>query len=134
VLPAEELARWCIGPTQRIIAKVRSYVPGAKVIGFPRGIGAGLLRYVEDVPIDAVGLDWTADLAFVRDQIQWRVPVQGNLDPLALLAGGAALDRGVDNILEAFSERPFIFNLGHGILPQTPIAHVEQMLERVRRS
>jgi uroporphyrinogen decarboxylase len=134
VLPAEELARWCIGPTQRIIAKVRSHVPGAKVIGFPRGIGAGLLRYVEDVPIDAVGLDWTADLAFVRDQIQWRVPVQGNLDPLALLAGGAALDRGVDNILEAFSERPFIFNLGHGILPQTPIAHVEQMLERVRRS
>ena len=134
VLPAEELARWCIGPTQRIIAKVRSQVPGAKVIGFPRGIGAGLLRYVEDVPIDAVGLDWTADLAFVRDQIQWRVPVQGNLDPLALLAGGAALDRGVDNILKAFSERPFIFNLGHGILPQTPIAHVEQMLERVRRS
>ena len=134
VLPAEELARWCIGPTQRIIAKVRSHVPGAKVIGFPRGIGAGLLRYVEDVPIDAVGLDWTADLAFVRDQIQWRVPVQGNLDPLALLAGGAALDRGIDNILEAFSERPFIFNLGHGILPQTPIAHVEQMLERVRRS
>jgi uroporphyrinogen decarboxylase len=134
VLPGEELARWCIGPTQRIIAKVRSHVPGAKVIGFPRGIGAGLLRYVEDVPIDAVGLDWTADLAFVRDQIQWRVPVQGNLDPFALLAGGAALDRGVDNILEAFSERPFIFNLGHGILPQTPIAHVEQMLERVRRN
>ena len=134
VLPAEEFARWCIGPAQRIIMKVRSHVPGAKVIGFPRGIGAGLLRYVEDVPIDAVGLDWTADLAFVRDQIQWRVPVQGNLDPLALLAGGAALDRGVDNILEAFSERPFIFNLGHGILPQTPIAHVEQMLARVRRS
>ena len=134
VLPAEELARWCIGPTQRIIMKVRSHIPGAKVIGFPRGIGAGLLRYVEEVPIDAVGLDWTTDLAFVRDQIQWRVPVQGNLDPLALLAGGAALDRGVDNILEAFSERPFIFNLGHGILPQTPIAHVEQMLARVRRS
>jgi uroporphyrinogen decarboxylase len=134
VLPAEELARWCIGPTQRIIVKVRSHVPGAKVIGFPRGIGAGLLRYVEDVPIDAVGLDWTVDLAFVRDQIQWRVPVQGNLDPLALLAGGAALDRGIDNVLEAFSERPFIFNLGHGILPQTPIAHVEQMLARVRRS
>ena len=134
VLPAEEFARWCIGPAQRIIMKVRSHVPGAKVIGFPRGIGAGLLRYVEEVPIDAVGLDWTTDLAFVRDQIQWRVPVQGNLDPLALLAGGVALDRGVDNVLAAFSERPFIFNLGHGILPQTPIAHVEQMLARVRRS
>ena len=134
VLPAEEFARWCIGPAQRIVAKVRSQVPDAKVIGFPRGAGAGLLRYVEDVPVDAVGLDWMADPAFVRDQIQWRVPVQGNLDPLALLAGGSALHRGVDNILAAFSERPFIFNLGHGILPQTPIAHVEQMIARVRRS
>lgn len=134
VLPAEEFTRWCIGPAQRIVAKVRSHVPDAKVIGFPRGAGAGLLRYVEDVPVDAVGLDWMADPAFVRDQIQWRVPVQGNLDPLALLAGGSALDRGVDNILAAFSERPFIFNLGHGILPQTPIAHVEQMIARVRRS
>jgi len=134
VLPAEEFARWCIGPAQRIVAKVRSQVPDAKVIGFPRGAGAGLLRYVEDVPVDAVGLDWMADPAFVRDQIQWRVPVQGNLDPLALLAGGSALDRGIDNILAAFSERPFIFNLGHGILPQTPIAHVEQMIARVRRN
>jgi len=134
VLPAEEFARWCIGPAQRIVANVRSQVPDAKVIGFPRGVGAGLLRYVEDVPVDAVGLDWMADPAFVRDQIQWRVPVQGNLDPLALLAGGSALDQGVDNILAAFSERPFIFNLGHGILPQTPIAHVEQMIARVRRN
>jgi uroporphyrinogen decarboxylase len=134
VLPAEEFARWCIGPAQRIVAKVRTHVPDAKVIGFPRGAGAGLLRYVEDVPVDAVGLDWMADPAFVRDQIQWRVPVQGNLDPLALLAGGSALDRGVDNILAAFSERPFIFNLGHGIMPQTPIAHVEQMIARVHRS
>jgi len=102
------------------------------VIGFPRGVGAALLRYVEDVPVDAVGLDWTVDPVFARDQIQWRVPVQGNLDPLVLLVGGAALDRAVDNILEAFSERPFIFNLGHGILPQTPVAHVERMLARVR--
>jgi uroporphyrinogen decarboxylase len=132
VLPAEEFVRWCIEPTQRIIAKVRHEVPGAKVIGFPRGIGTRLLRYLEDVPIDAVGLDWSVDLAFARDQVQWRVPVQGNLDPLVLLAGGTALDRAVDGILEAFSGRPFIFNLGHGILPETPIAHVEQMLARVR--
>jgi uroporphyrinogen decarboxylase len=132
VLPAEEFARWCIVPTQRIIAEVRRQVPGAKIIGYPRGIGSALLRYIEDVPIDAVGLDWTADLLFVRDQVQWRVPVQGNLDPLVLVAGGAALDRAVDRILEVFSDRPFIFNLGHGILPQTPLAHVEQMLARVR--
>jgi uroporphyrinogen decarboxylase len=132
ILPAEELTRWCIEPTQRIIAEVRRHVPGAKVIGFPRGVGTALLRYIEDVPVDAVGLDWTVDLGFARDQIQWRVPVQGNLDPLVLVAGGAALDHAIDRILEVFSEGPFIFNLGHGILPQTPLAHVERMLARVR--
>jgi uroporphyrinogen decarboxylase len=132
VLPADELARWCIAPTRRIIAEVRRQVPGAKVIGFPRGVGNALLRYVEDVPIDAVGLDWTADVVFVRDQVQWRMPVQGNLDPLVLVAGGAALDRAVDRILEVLSAGPLVFNLGHGILPQTPLAHVERMLARVR--
>jgi uroporphyrinogen decarboxylase len=132
ILPAREFRRWCIEPTQRIIATVRHAIPNAKVIGFPRGVGAGLLRYVEDVPVDAVGLDWTVDPAFARAQIQWRMPVQGNLDPLVLVAGGAALDRAIDEILEAFSDRPFIFNLGHGIVPHTPIAHVEQMLARVR--
>jgi uroporphyrinogen decarboxylase len=132
VLPAEEFTRWCVEPTQRIIAEVRRHVPGARVIGFPRGVGTGLLHYVEEVPIDAVGLDWTVDLVFARDQIQWRVPVQGNLDPLVLVAGGDALDRAIDRILEVFSEGPFIFNLGHGILPQTPLAHVERMLARVR--
>ena len=132
ILPAGEFQRWCVEPTQRIVAKVRAQVPGAKVIGFPRGVGAGLLRYIEDVPVDAVGLDWAVDPQFVRDEIQRRVPVQGNLDPLVLVAGGTALDRAVDRIVETFSERPFIFNLGHGILPQTPIAHVERMLARVR--
>jgi uroporphyrinogen decarboxylase len=132
ILPAEEFTRWCIEPTQRIIAEVRQRVPGARVIGFPRGVGTALLRYIEEVPIDAVGLDWTVDLVFARDQIQWRVPVQGNLDPLVLVAGGATLDRSIDRILEVFSEGPFIFNLGHGILPQTPLAHVERMLARVR--
>jgi uroporphyrinogen decarboxylase len=134
ILPPEEFQRWCIGPVQRIITNVRSVMPGAKVIGFPRGVGTGLLRYVDDVAIDAVGLDWTIDAVFAREQIQRRVPVQGNLDPLALVAGGDALDRAVDNVLEIFSQRPFIFNLGHGILPQTPIAHVERMLARVRRT
>src|SRR5258707_3241752 len=134
VLPAREFRRWCIEPTQRIIIKVRDHIPNAKVIGFPRGVGAGLLRYVEEVAVDCVGLDWMTDLAFARDQIQSRMPVQGNLDPLVLVAGGAALDRAIHEILEAFSDRPFIFNLGHGIVPQTPIAHVEQMLARVRNA
>jgi uroporphyrinogen decarboxylase len=132
VLPTEELRRWCIEPAKRIVTKVRAAVPGAKIIGFPRGVGAALLRYVEEVPVDAIGLDWTVDRLFARDQIQGRMPVQGNLDPLVLVAGGTSLDRAVDTVLEVFCERPFIFNLGHGILPQTPIAHVERMLARVR--
>jgi uroporphyrinogen decarboxylase len=132
VLPPEEFARWCIEPTRRIVAKVRAAVPGAKVIGFPRGAGALLARYVEEIPLDAVGLDWSVDRGFVRDRVQSRVAVQGNLDPLVLVAGGAALDRAVDAVMEAFAGRPFIFNLGHGIVPQTPIAHVERMLARVR--
>jgi len=132
VLPPEEFARWCIEPTRRIVAKVRSVVPSAKVIGFPRGAGALLARYVEDIPLDAVGLDWSVDRGFVRERVQSRVAVQGNLDPLVLVAGGAALDRAVDAVMEAFAGRPFIFNLGHGIVPQTPIAHVERMLARVR--
>jgi uroporphyrinogen decarboxylase len=132
VLPPEEFARWCIAPVQRLIARVRSEVPEAKIIGFPRGAGASLLSYLDGVAVDAVGLDWMIDKTFARDRVQSRKPVQGNLDPLALLAGGAALDRGVDDVLDAFGAGPFIFNLGHGILPQTPIAHVEQMLRRVR--
>ena len=132
VLPPEEFGRWCIAPTWRIIAKVRAQIPAAKIIGFPRGAGALLARYVEDVPVDAVGLDWTVDRGFARDQIQSRVPVQGNLDPLVLVAGGAALDRAVDDVLDAFAAKPFIFNLGHGIVPETPLAHVEQMLARIR--
>ena len=132
VLPPEEFRRWSIEPTRRIIAKIRRHIPDAKVIGFPRGVGANLKRYAEEVPVDAVGLDWMTDRDFARREIQVRLPVQGNLDPLALLAGGAALDRSVDAVLKAFDAGPFIFNLGHGILPETPIAHVEQMIARVR--
>jgi uroporphyrinogen decarboxylase len=133
VLAGEDFDRWCIDPARRIVANVRREVPDAKIIGFPRGAGTSLRRYVEQVPVDAVGLDWMIDRAFARDEIQRRRPVQGNLDPLVLLAGGSALDRAIDTVLEAFADGPFIFNLGHGILPETPIAHVEQMLARVRR-
>ncbi|MGA6966061.1 MAG: uroporphyrinogen decarboxylase [Xanthobacteraceae bacterium] len=132
VLPPEELDRWCIQPTSRVIAALRVIVPAAKVIGFPRGIGSGILRYATDLGLDAVGLDWTADLDLVREQVQPRLPVQGNLDPLVLVAGGTALDHAVGTILDKLSQGPFIFNLGHGILPQTPIQHVEQMLKRIR--
>lgn len=134
VLPPDQFARWCIAPTQKIVAGLRARVPHAKIIGFPRGAGTNLARYVADVAVDAVGVDWTIDLAYVRDVIQPRKAVQGNLDPLVLLAGGTALDCAIEVIMETLSAGPFIFNLGHGILPGTPIAHVEQMLRRVRGS
>jgi len=132
VLPADEFQRWCIEPVARMIAKVRAQVPAARIIGFPRGAGTELPRYLDAVPVDAVGLDWMTELSFAREHIQPRRTVQGNLDPLALLAGGAALDRATDAILEAFGQGPFIFNLGHGIVPDTPIAHVERLIARVR--
>jgi uroporphyrinogen decarboxylase len=132
VLAPEEFRRWCIAPTKRLVAELRQRAPGTKVIGFPRGAGSSLVPYLDEVPVDAVGLDWMVDTRFARERIQTRVPVQGNVDPIALLVGGAALDRAIDTVLEAFGAGPLIFNLGHGILPQTPIEHVEQMLARVR--
>jgi uroporphyrinogen decarboxylase len=134
VLGPQEFDRWCTKPAASIVAGLRQRVPGARVIGFPRGAGTSLVSYAESVPFDAIGLDWMIDRKFARDEIQSRRPVQGNVDPMALLAGGTALDREVDAVLASFSDKPFIFNLGHGILPETPIAHVERMLARVRKS
>jgi uroporphyrinogen decarboxylase len=132
ILPPDEFRRWCIEPCARIVDTVRKNVPGAKIIGFPRGAGTKLTQYLASVPVDAVGLDWMIELGFARDRIQKLRPVQGNLDPQALLVGGAALDRAVDTVMEAFAGGPFIFNLGHGVLPETPLAHVERMIARVR--
>jgi uroporphyrinogen decarboxylase len=132
VLPPEEFRRWSMEPTQKIVAGVRKEVPDAKIIGFPRGAASMLPLYAHHTDISAVGLDWMIDKTFARYQVQRIKPVQGNLDPLVLLAGGAALDRAVDEVLEAFTGGPFIFNLGHGILPETPIENVERMIRRVR--
>ena len=104
----------------------------AKIIGFPRGAGALLPAYVEATGVNAVSIDWAAEPSLIRERVQSRVAVQGNLDPLALIAGGAALDRAVDDVLANYAAGRLIFNLGHGIQPETPIAHVEQMLQRVR--
>jgi uroporphyrinogen decarboxylase len=132
ILPADEFRKWCIQPCARIVEGVRKQISGARIIGFPRGAGTELGTYLDAVAVDAVGIDWTVELTFARDHIQPRRPLQGNLDPLALLVGGAALDRSIDAILETFARGPFIFNLGHGVLPDTPIVHVERMIARVR--
>jgi len=131
-LPPQDFERWCVQPTKRLITRLRAKRPGTKVIGFPRGAGKNIPRYVVETGVDAVSLESDIDRKFAREQIQSRVPVQGNVDPLILRQGGAALDREVDAVLAAFSASPHIFNLGHGILPDTPIAHVERMLKRVR--
>lgn len=132
VLPPREFQRWSVEPTRRIVEGVRKVVPDAKIIGFPRGAGAQLPSYVAQTGVDAVSIDWTAEPKLIRDQVQNRVAVQGNLDPLALIAGGETLDRAVDDVLASYADGRLIFNLGHGITPETPIAHVEQMLRRVR--
>jgi uroporphyrinogen decarboxylase len=134
VLPAGEFRKWCIEPTRRIVAGIRERFPDAKIIGFPRGAGTELEDFVSAVPVDAVGLDWMVELGFARDRLQQHRAVQGNLDPLALVVGGSVLDRAIDAILEAFRHGPFIFNLGHGVLPETPTAHVERLIARVRRA
>ena len=132
VLSSDEFDRCCIDPCARIVTGVRKQIPAAKIIGFPRGAGSKLQRYISAVAVDAVGLDWTIDPAFARDELQTRKPIQGNLDPVALLAGGQALDGAIDHILQNFAAGPFIFNLGHGVLPDTPVRHVEQLVNRVR--
>jgi uroporphyrinogen decarboxylase len=132
VLPPAEFARWCVEPTRRVVEAVRREVPGAKIIGFPRDAGTKLAAYVNGVALDGVGLDWMVDAGFVRATVPAGMAVQGNLDPLVLIAGGAALDRAVDRVLADFDGLLLIFNLGHGITPETPVAHVERMLARVR--
>jgi uroporphyrinogen decarboxylase len=132
ILPPHEFTRWSIEPAQRIVAGVRAKTPNAKIIGFPRGAGALLPDYVETTGVDAVSIDWAAEPNMIRERVQSRVAVQGNLDPLALIAGGDALDRAVDEVLSSYGKGRLIFNLGHGIQPETPIAHVERMLQRVR--
>ncbi len=132
VLPPREFQSWSVEPTRRIVEGVRKQVPSAKIIGFPRGAGALLPGYVRTTGVDAVSIDWTAAPSLIREDVQNHVAVQGNLDPLVLIAGGAALDRAIDDVLANFAGGRFIFNLGHGIQPETPIAHVEQMVRRVR--
>lgn len=131
-LGPEDFARWCIAPTRAIVDAVRARHPQARIIGFPRGAGALIPDYVRGTGVDAVGLESDIDRDFVRSQIQPLVPVQGHLDPQLLRAGGLAMEREVEAIRAAFGAGPFVFNLGHGILPDTPIAHVERLVELVR--
>jgi uroporphyrinogen decarboxylase len=133
-LSPQQFARWVIAPNAEIVRRLKALHPDVPIIGFPKGAGAKLIDYVAGTGIDAVGLDETLDPVWADKVLPAGLPVQGNLDPLALIAGGEALDSAVDTILAAFADRPHIFNLGHGILPDTPIDHVERLIDRVRRA
>ncbi|MDB5645130.1 uroporphyrinogen decarboxylase [Methylobacterium sp.] len=129
----DALTRWSLQPIARMIAGVRARVPGAKIIVFARGSGLeGHARVVPETAADAVGVDWSVDLKALREKVPATAVTQGNVHPETLIEGGAALDAAVDGVLAATDGLPHIFNLGHGITPQTPIAHVERMLARLR--
>lgn len=131
-LSPAQFERWVIAPTVRIISKLKARHPDAVVIGFPKGAGGKLPAYARETGADAIGLDETVNPVWAHQSLPKDLPVQGNLDPLALIAGGDVLERAIDSILDAFRDRPHVFNLGHGIQPDTPIAHVEALVARVR--
>jgi uroporphyrinogen decarboxylase len=131
-LAPDQFEKWVIAPNAAIRAALRQSHPDTPVIGFPKGAGAKLVAYARETGVDAVGLDETLDPAWAHASLPAGMPVQGNLDPLLLEAGGALLAERVKAIVAAFAERPHVFNLGHGIGQHTPIAHVEQLLAALR--
>ncbi|WP_419816310.1 uroporphyrinogen decarboxylase [Glacieibacterium sp.] len=133
-LAPAEFERWVIAPTAAIVGRLMVRHGDVPIIGFPKGAGAKLAAYAAETGIDAVGLDETIDPAWADAMLPPGMPVQGNLDPLALIAGGQPLREGVARVMAAFEQRPHIFNLGHGILQDTPIAHVEELLRIVRNA
>lgn len=132
VLDGLEFQRWVVEPTARIVAGIRRAVPDAKVIGFPKGAGAALPGFIRQTGVNAVGIDWTTPHDFARQEIQPLAAVQGNLDPLRVVVGGAQLDRAVDAVLEGLAGGRFVFNLGHGITPEADPASLERVVRRVR--
>lgn len=132
VLPEEEFSKWVIEPTRQLVERIKTERPGIPVIGFPRCAGALLLPFVERTGVDAVSLDTSVPLDWAAKHIQPKVTVQGNLDPIMLIAGGETLDREVKRIISALGKGPFVFNLGHGILPSTPPENVARLADLVK--
>ncbi|RJY09572.1 uroporphyrinogen decarboxylase [Aurantiacibacter aquimixticola] len=131
-LSPSQFERWVIAPNARLAAAIHEKRPGIPVIGFPKGAGAKLPAYARETGVDALGVDETQDPAWVASHIPPQMPVQGNLDPMLLLAGGEPLDAEIERICAVFEGRPHIFNLGHGIDKHTPIPHVERLLQKLR--
>ncbi|MBK8840054.1 MAG: uroporphyrinogen decarboxylase [Hyphomonadaceae bacterium] len=131
-LPEDAFERWVIGPTARLVQRVRALGVKQPIIGFPRGAGGLVLDYAERTGVNAVGLDTAIPLKRIAASLPKGMPVQGNLDPMRLIAGGPAMEARVREIITALKGRPHIFNLGHGVTPETPIPHVESVLRTIR--
>lgn len=134
VLPEAEFRRFCLDPVRCIVAAVKEKYPAVPVIAFPRGAGVLLDGYAAATGADALGLDYTVPLSFARDRLWPKTVVQGNLDPRLLVVGGQAMADGVHRLLQSFQGRNHIFNLGHGIVPETPVRHVEELVRLVKGS
>lgn len=134
-LPDEQFARWVIAPTKRVVDTVRKQRPNAKIIGFPR---ASTLRgyelFAAETGVDCVSVDTSTPMDWAASSFSDAVTVQGNLDPVVLLAGGDALKQAVDRIVDTMRGKRFIFNLGHGVLPETPPEHIAELVARVRQA
>lgn len=133
-LPDNEFRRWAIAPTKRMVKTLRQKHPGVPIIGFPRGAGALSYEYLRETGVDAIGCDTSMPVASMAELQSKGAIVQGNLDPLLLVAGGEALDQRVDELIQTLAGKPYIFNLGHGIVPETPPDHVARLMQRIRRS
>ena len=131
VLGESEFRRWSIEPTRAIVERLKAAYPQVPIIGFPRGAGMLYADYARETGVDALSLDTGVPLTFAR-ALQARLPVQGNLDPQLVVVGGEAMRREAGAILAALGEAPFVFNLGHGIVPETPPEHVAELLRIVR--
>ena len=131
-LAPAQFERWVIAPTARLVQRLATDHPEVPVIGFPKGAGGKLRAYASETGVDCVGVDETVDPEWVHRELPSGVPVQGNLDPLALLAGGEQMHAAAARVLDAFRERPHIFNLGHGILPETPVENAKALVAAIQ--
>ncbi len=134
VLPEDEFRRWVIAPTRALVTELKHRHPAIPILGFPRGAGALSLEFVEATGVDGISCDTAMPLQQIKTTLSGKTVVQGNLDPLLLVTGGDAMLKRIDEIKTALQLNPFIFNLGHGIVPETPPAHVEALVRRVRES
>jgi uroporphyrinogen decarboxylase len=132
LLDGKARQRWSIDPLREIVSRLREDAPDVPIVLFPRGVGHDAKTYLDAIRPDAIGLDQSADIVWARDHLQPDCVLQGNLDPVTLVEGGSALEQGVDRIMRTLSGGPFVFNLGHGVVPETPPEHIAALVEMVR--